>query len=679
MRHHPRRLSLCWLVATACLAASAVEAQTSEGFETGLPSTAPTTATNYTLGSGTWTLLNASKTTTGAQLHGGLAALKLNTGVTSYADTPSFASITTVSFWIRGSGASTLTIQKSVGGGAFTAVATQAISSSYAQYTVNVNASGGVRVRFLNNATAQTHYMDDVVLGTSGGTATPTATPTGTTRPTATPTTRVTATPTARARVTATPTATTRPTATPTSRATATPTATPTSSGGSNTAYNQTGFSAYAGNQGGGNIPDTDARYKKVYNGLDLWSALKDNNTRVIEVMNDLSLGWNELAAGAKASPFAAHATPKLHPVLLTSGVTKITIQDRNAANGRAGLTIFSANGSTIRKAAFTIKRCEDVIIRNLKFDELWEWDESSKGNYDTQDWDYITLEENDGVWVDHCEFGRAYDGQLDIKKGTKNTTVSWCRFRGDDGSANSWVRQQMNALEANRSANVMYNYFRTAGMTVDQMTQIAGVNKKVHLVGATEFDAANADLWVTLHHNVYENVMDRLPRLRGGNVHVYNIYVKNQAALAAKKLRETFSGANNSSYHFDVFLNGSISTEGGAVQVDKSVYVDVETALRNNQTDPSNSTYTGKIRGLDCMYSFDGSAMWRGNSTDSGAPMGPAQAPVIAFSWNSFGSLPYTVSMDDPSTLVGRLTASDGAGAGKLTWAKSNWLVTTY
>lgn len=57
-----------------------------------------------------------------------------------------------------------------------------------------------------------------------------------------------------------------------------------------------TGFSY--GNTGGGNIANTDANYKKVYNAVDLNEALKKGSkVKVIEIMNDLDLGWNEILA----------------------------------------------------------------------------------------------------------------------------------------------------------------------------------------------------------------------------------------------------------------------------------------------------------------------------------------------------------------------------------------------
>ena len=33
-------------------------------------------------------------------------------------------------------------------------------------------------------------------------------------------------------------------------------------------------------------------------------------------------------------------------------------------------------------------------------------------------------------VWIDHCEFARLGDGQVDIRKNSTNVTVSWSVFR---------------------------------------------------------------------------------------------------------------------------------------------------------------------------------------------------------------------------------------------------------
>ena len=172
-----------------------------------------------------------------------------------------------------------------------------------------------------------------------------------------------------------------------------------------NSAYNLVGFAQNT--TGGGVLPDTSPNYAKVYTATDLANALNSKTVTVIEIMNDLNLGYNEIEATAKAGsePFRAAETPLLHPVLLQTGVSFVDVQKKN------GLTIFSANGSTIRHAKLNIKNCSNIIVRNLKFDQLWEWDESTKGQYDRNDWDFITLGDGgavSGIWVDHCTFSKS-------------------------------------------------------------------------------------------------------------------------------------------------------------------------------------------------------------------------------------------------------------------------------
>jgi pectate lyase len=452
--------------------------------------------------------------------------------------------------------------------------------------------------------------------------------------------------------------------------------------------FNLTGFGQ--GTAGGGVVAETNAGYVKVYNAVDLAVALGDKKgiVKVIEIMNDLNLGYNEIPADAKTNsePFRAHTTPLLHPVLLTSGVSLIDIQKKY------GLTIFSANGAAIRHATFNIKSAANIIVRNLKFDEMWEWDESTKGQYDRNDWDFIDLGNGgtvSNIWIDHCTFTKAYDGIVDIKQGSYGITFSWCKYMGDDGATNtnSWVRQQIYALEANKASYSMYNFLRNNGFSMEDIISVIQGHDKTHLIGATT-DSINAQHTVTFHHDWFISPWDRLPRLRAGNVHNYNLYVDDTLGLAARRLRDareaamsgTSSNTLNYTYSFKPFLNGTISTEGGATLVEKSVYIDCLTPLRNNQTDPSNPTYTGKILALDTIYQMD-STVVRGNSTDPGNPLGPFQASIIPFSWNLPGNqLPYSYSMDDPAQLHSIITDPGfGAGAGVLTWAKTNWLKTVY
>ncbi len=469
-----------------------------------------------------------------------------------------------------------------------------------------------------------------------------------------------------------------------------------------NAQFNLVGFGQAA--TGGGVIAETDPAYAKVTNALQLANAVlafnKNGGIKVIEIMNDLDLGWNEIGSDVQSltsTPFNVAATPKLHPKLITTGVSKMDIKYKNG-----GLTIFSANGATIRHCTFNIKSTHNIIVRNLKFDEMWEWDESSKGDYDDNDWDFIDLANGGDVydiWIDHCTFTKAYDGIVDMKAGTTNVTLSWCKYVGDDGATNpnSMVWQQINSLESNRTSYAFYNFLRNNGFGTADIVQIIQGHDKTHLMGSNDKDPNNVNLSATFHHQWFRNCWDRVvPRLRAGNVHDFNIYVDDTDALVAKRLRDyivaTVVNLNTSSsnlmkntYSFNPPLNGTISTEGGAILVEKSIYSDCLYPLRNNQTDVTDPTYTGKIMALDAVYHMDNTDSsttdFRGDSTSApgNTYFGPAQAPVIPFSWNGFTTLPYTYTnvMTDPNQLQAML--ANYAGSGAMTWAKTNWLKTSY
>ena len=474
--------------------------------------------------------------------------------------------------------------------------------------------------------------------------------------------------------------------------------------------YNLEGFAAGAVT-GGGNIPDTDERYRKVTTATELVAALRaakastTNPVKVIEILNDLNMGWNEVGTLLQADGLLRqNIAPKKHPALINAGVSLLDIQDFN------GLTIFSRNGATIRHAEFNIKNGTNLILRNLRFDELWEWDEGTRGDYDSNDWDFVTIGDGGGVtsgiWVDHCTFTKAYDGILDIKRGASAITISWSDVLPAATGPGSFVQQQFDDLEVNRAGNVMYNFLRGA-FTQAQIIEVTLPQKKGHLIGSNTLEGLTS-YTVTLHHNHYKDLQDRMPRLRGGDVHAYNLYIDSSNARIARDMRDAIVLANptltaalegaSPTYKFGVTSNASISTEGGAVQVESSVYYGVLTPFRNNQTDVTNPVYTGAIRGFDIQHMLFASdtlfmpaasqetfftdrgfewASWQGDSTDANSPLGPTQAPQIPFAWHN-GTPTYPVTVDPIATLPALLTGPQGAGAGKVGMTTPQWLSVT-
>jgi hypothetical protein len=162
-----------WLLMLLSSGLSLQAQSLNEGFETGLPATAPTSPTNYTLSSGTWTLLQGAASTV---VHSGSVALQLAAGsasVPTYAGAPSVSSVSTVTLWARGSAKGKLKVQKSVNGGSFSDITTLNIGTGYSSFSVSVNESSlDVRIRFANPG-APTIYIDDVAINSSATTPPP--------------------------------------------------------------------------------------------------------------------------------------------------------------------------------------------------------------------------------------------------------------------------------------------------------------------------------------------------------------------------------------------------------------------------------------------------------------------------------------------------------------------------
>ena len=288
--------------------------------------------------------------------------------------------------------------------------------------------------------------------------------------------------------------------------------------------FDQIGFSTVAaydlsGTTGGGDVKPTVVRTTKEFQTacerLDLKDKkLRDHSPRVVLVATNLDLG--ELANVTGSS------TGK------SVGVVRV----------RPNTTIYSTDGAMISRGTIEVHGAWNIIIRNLKFRDLWEFDPT--GKYDRFGWDYVRItnagqECSHHVWVDHCDFGKVYDGQCDIVHGSDCITVSWNRFAGDE----------------------------------------RGPHKKSMLIGHSSGPSAAANdkgyLNVTLHHNWFENIDDRAPRARFGNIHAFNNVIE---------------GAENA----------TISVDGAVTLVEGCVYKDAKVATTFSHAKDSVAKQRGGI-----------------------------------------------------------------------------------
>ncbi|RSK36243.1 pectate lyase family protein [Hymenobacter metallilatus] len=101
----------------------------------------------------------------------------------------------------------------------------------------------------------------------------------------------------------------------------------------------------------------------------------------------------------------------------------RISLQDQTGKTlfGSAGARLVSADQSQNNSGILYVKRCRNILLRNLVFE--------GPGAYDTDGWDNCTLDASTNVWVDHCEFRDGVDGNFDIKNASDYITVSWTKF----------------------------------------------------------------------------------------------------------------------------------------------------------------------------------------------------------------------------------------------------------
>lgn len=434
--------------------------------------------------------------------------------------------------------------------------------------------------------------------------------------------------------------------------------------------YNAEGFAASAGVTGGGLLKETNSNYYKVKDAdefLDAITAIKNKKgvPSVIELTADINLGYNEITDVTKypSNVLAKHNDALINPILMKSGVSKVYIQDIS------NLTIFSAKGYSIKHAAIDIKQSSNIMIRNIKFDELWEWDEQTSGDYDVNDWDYMTIENaSTGIWIDHCTFYKSYDGVIDMKTDMQHDTemditVSWCEFL-PGSEDNIFFNEMMDYLDKNVDDCPYYKSLLDAGMSKSQIWWYAYGQKKTHLLGQSDEASTNENLKVTFANNYYYNSMDRMPRVRFGTAHVYNCMISSQELANA---RASITNENAAKH---IVSNGASSTCGAHVLMENSVIDGVTNALNSG----NGSSPAGYINAINTDYFLNGIKakleVTNNNTQKDGALIQDADEFI--------SGLPYNYITYDSNALETLMVPYAGAEKMKFTtlqWEKSSYI----
>lgn len=409
---------------------------------------------------------------------------------------------------------------------------------------------------------------------------------------------------------------------------------------------------------------------------LDAFIESKTTKNMIIKINNDLNMGskyigrilverglWDGVNPRTTkyldGKDFRENTNkPVNHPKLLKDGVGELIIDNRD------GLFIYSETGITINHMTTQIKgNSNNIVFRNLEMRGIWEWDEIDRGDYKALDWDYFTVENAKNIWIDHMTFRTSYDGIMDIKGNVENVTLSWLNL---DFIVDDFIQEQFDELEANKNKYPFYRELRETVDKADIMTVAAG-QKKAFNWGNTEGGPNFETITVTMHHVYAKNLQDRFPRLRRGDVHVYNTVLDSEEL---RKLR-----------HIDmkVISQALIPTEQGSILMENSRYVGVNEPIKTHQSSNLDPDFTGKYKVRNSEYIF-ANEYYYGGSEDSNFdnPWVKSNSNVdyeLPFYFTNYEELPYKYDMQDAKMLT-KVFDDNPLGAGEI--AGFDWLEIT-
>ncbi|MDU0851859.1 MAG: pectate lyase [Veillonella sp.] len=203
----------------------------------------------------------------------------------------------------------------------------------------------------------------------------------------------------------------------------------------------------------------------------------------------------------------------------------------------------------------------DNVIIRNIQFESpydyfpSWDPNDGLEGNWNSQ-YDSISIKGGTHIWIDHSSFqdgpetvekyfGRKYehrDGLVDITNEADYITISYSTFEN---------------------------------------------HNKTMLIGSSDSKISDeGKLHVTLHHNYFHDVVQRLPRVRFGQVHVYNNYFAS----------DTTNGEYAYAYALGVGKKSQIYAENNVADIVGKDYTSFVKVFGGKQLTTVNNMFNGQI-----------------------------------------------------------------------------------
>ncbi|MDE5714923.1 MAG: InlB B-repeat-containing protein [Anaeroplasmataceae bacterium] len=413
----------------------------------------------------------------------------------------------------------------------------------------------------------------------------------------------------------------------------------------------------------------------------------KEGKVHVIEIANDLNLGYFKLGAQEKATNIVtdfASNMDKLSSNLCMSNMLKENGISQIKVENTSNLLIFSKNGAKLTHCGFKLTSDTNVVFRNLSFDELWQWEDaplntSSKiGDYDWFGWAYFKISFCGFIWIDHCTFGKSYDGQIDYSNPVYNANagtafrapyggtgenglhISWCKFNAGSDSKDGYLYQMMQQIEEEyqegKKNYLYYNALRDANISFEDILYgLAIPQKKGFLCGddakfSGSYDTAddynfNLKLKVSFSNCIFMNLEDRLPKLRGGNAYMYNCLVDSSQyyAYRTKLIAANAKGVVtkiNSGWKCALVSQGIVCGNGGSVQAENTIFKGIDTLIKHNDTKNISPYVDGGFKIVNCSYQRGAnSIVYQGSSSDLNTAFIssiPAKLNTLNFSWKT-------------------------------------------
>ncbi len=184
-------------------------------------------------------------------------------------------------------------------------------------------------------------------------------------------------------------------------------------------------------------------------------------------------MGLDTTTGGGKTAPITVTTFEDLSAALDSDAAQVIVVQGTIDLQGgmvpmRSNKTLIGLKGARLDNGGIEMNKRQNIIVRNIIF---------SNGTDDT----FKINQNTHHIWVDHCDFTKAEDGLFDITRQSSFITISWNKF---------------------------YEHSKTM------------------LIGHSDAETGDVGfLKTTIHHNFFNGTEQRHPRVRFGEVHVFNNY----------------------------------------------------------------------------------------------------------------------------------------------------------